>query len=472
MSRLADRMTDAGTGISPLRRNLSMAAILLAMLMANIDTSIVNVALPQLSRDLHSSPSDTVWVTTAFLLAVSCSIPAMSGLAERVGRKRMFVIGVPVFTLASLGCALSGSLGWLVTGRVVQALGASMVFAVAIPLYRTLFPPTRLGAVLGLNAMIVALGTCAGPTLGGLILVDLSWPWLFLVNVPIGALATLLGVLAIPSRRRSHADYDLRGALLACGAICCFLLGLHELADPTALWLAFLLLAGCAGLTMAFLRAEKRAAAPIIPLDMFNGAFSLAVLTAFWSFFGQGVAFVALPFLFQTAYHASPLESALLFTPWPLVIVFVAPISGRLADRYSSKKLAVLGLAVFTFGLISLCTLGAHPPIAQVLASTAVTGLGFAIFQSPNNRDMMSATPMNYASSAAGILNVNRTLAQTTGSSAVSMGLILAGASAGSLASQAHAAQNVLIVAAAGAALSLVVSILKLRARPAVPARA
>ena len=449
--------------LSPVRRNLSVVALLLTMLMTNIDSSIVNVALPQLSRDLKTTPSDVVWVVTAFLLAVSCAIPAMSGLADRIGRKRMFVIGTPIFTLASLACALSPSLGWLVAGRVAQGVSAAMLFAVVIPIYRRLFPPARLGTILGLNAMTVAIGISAGPALGGLILANLSWPWLFLINLPIGLVATTLGLLFIPHRVPARSPFDTVGALAAAAAIACFLLGVHQLAATSTLWFAALLLAACAVFVVLLVRVERRAERPVIPLALFNGKFNLAVLTAFWSFFGQGVAFVALPFLFQTAYHATPLESALLFTPWPLVIVFVAPIAGRLADRYPSERLAVIGLSIFTAGLLSLSLLGAHPPIWQVLASTAVTGLGFGVFQSPNNRDMMSAAPMHYASSAAGILNLNRSLAQSAGAGAVSMALVLAGASAGSLSSQASAANGALVVAVIGAAISVVVSVIKLR---------
>jgi DHA2 family multidrug resistance protein-like MFS transporter len=449
--------------ISVARRNLSLVALLVTMVMANLDTSIVNVALPQLSRDLRVSPSDAVWVATAFLLALACSLPAMSGLADQIGRKRMFVIGTPIFTLASLGCALSPSLGWLVTGRVVQGMAAAMIFAVTIPIYRRLFPPQRLGFVLGLNAMVVAIGISAGPALGGLILGNLSWPWLFLINVPIGTIATVLGASFIPHRQPQRTSYDLGGALVAAAAIASFLVGIHQLADVGTLWVAGLLLLASAALIFAFVQIERRVVRPVIPPDLFTGRFSLAVLTAFWSFFGQGVAFIALPFLFQTAYHATPLQSALLFTPWPVVIVIVAPLSGRLADRYSSSLLAVIGLSIFTLGLLSLALLGGHPPVWQVLASTALCGFGFAVFQSPNNRDMMAAAPMKYASSAAGILNINRSLAQSIGAGAVSMALVLAGASTISLASQARAANSVLLVGVAGAAVSVVISIAKLR---------
>ena len=269
----------------------------------------------------------------------------------------------------------------------------------------------------------------------------------------------------MPYRSPIRGRFDVAGSVLAAAAIATFLLGVHQLADSSTLWIAAILLVACAILVGVFVRTERRSPAPVIPIGMFNGMFSLSILTAFWSFFGQGVAFVALPFLFQIAYGATPLESALLFTPWPLVIVIVAPIAGRLADRYDSAKLAIIGLTVFTGGLLSLALLGGSPPQWQVLLCTGITGLGFAIFQSPNNRDMMSAAPLALAGPAAGMLNINRTLSQSAGAGAVSMALVLSGASVGSLAAQASAANSVLFVAVAGAAVSVVVSVLKLRGR-------
>lgn len=457
--------------ISPLRRNAALAGLLLSMLMTNIDSSIVNVALPQLSHDLHVEASDTVWVVTAFLLAVACCLPLAIGLATKIGRKRQFLIGTPVFTLASLLCALSPTLGTLVASRILQGAAAALIFAVVIPTYRQIFPATRLGFVLGLNAMIVALGTCAGPTLGGVILANLSWPWLFLINVPLGAIATLLVLGGLPGRtKEAAAEVNVRGSLDFAGSaiagltIASFLLGVHQLADRNSFWMAIGLLALCGVLGVLFVRREHRSPVPVLPPAMFTGRFLLALLAAFWSFFGQGVAFVALPFLFQTAYHASPLESALLFTPWPLIIVVVAPISGRLADSHSPAVLAAVGLSIFTVGMLTLALLGGSPPVWQVLACTALTGFGFAIFQSPNNRDMMSSAPTRLSGSAAGMLNINRTLSQSAGAGAVSMALVLTGASTASLASQAHAASAVLYVAVAGAAIAAVISFVRIGA--------
>lgn len=443
-------------------RTLSMVAILLCTLMATLDASIVNVALPQLSRTLHATPDGTVWVTTAFLLAVACAVPTTSALGDQFGRRRLFLVGVPIFTLASLGCALSPTLGVLIAFRVVQGLGSAALLAVAIPLFRVLFPPEKLGQILGINAMVVAMGTCAGPTLGGVILAVASWPWLFLINVPIGAFAFALAAWKLPLRKPERGNFDLAGALLAASAIVLFLLGMHRLASVSTLWVAGLLLAGFVVFLVLFIARERRATRPAIPLGLFTGVFTLSAATAFASFLGQGIAFVALPFLFQSAYGATPLESALLFTPWPFVIIFVAPLSGRLADRFRPSTLALVGLTIFTISLALLALLGSHPPTWLVLVETGLAGLGFGIFQSPNNRDMQSAVPMKYASAGAGMLNLNRTLGQSTGSGLVSVCLTVAGAV--TLSQQADAATAALWIAAACALVAVIVSAAKLRA--------
>jgi DHA2 family multidrug resistance protein-like MFS transporter len=312
--------------------------------------------------------------------------------------------------------------------------------------------------------MTVALGTSIGPTLGGVILQTLSWPWLFLINVPVGVIAFAIAVFFVPARPAQRGDYDGRGAVLIAAGIGCFLIGVRELAAASTLWVAGVLLVASAAFVILFVRQERRAARPLIPLGLFTGVFGITVGTAWASFLGQGIAFVALPFLFQSAFGATPLQSALLFTPWPLVIVFVAPLSGRLADRVRPAYLAIAGLSILTIGLALCALLGDHPPVWLVLVATGVCGLGFGTFQSPNNRDMMAAAPLRYAASASAVLNTNRTVGQSAGAAAVSMALVLSGAASGSLAAQASAAETVLWVAVAAAAAAAVLVAVKIRA--------
>lgn len=442
-----------------------MLALLVCQLMATLDASIVNVALPQLSRSLHTEPAQAVWVATAFLLATACAIPGVSALCDQIGQRPLFLIGVSLFTLSSLGCALSPSLAWLIGFRVAQGLGSAAIIAVCVPMYRYLFPPERLGSVMGLNAMFVALGTAAGPTLGGVILAVLDWPWLFLINLPFGALAFILALIALPAPPRRPGHYDAGGGVLAAAAIAAFLLGLHEVDTIGTPWIAGVLLAASAALLVLFARHERRAARPLIPSRIWNGTFSLAVATAWTSFFSQGIAFIALPFLFQSAYGATPLRSALLFTPWPAVIVVVAPLSGWLADRVRPALLALAGLTIFTFGMLLLALLSGRASTASVLVATAVCGLGFAVFQSPNNRDMLAAAPIDLSAAASAVLNTNRMIGQSVGSATVSMALALSGAAAAaaSLDQQATAATAALWVAVGAAGLAAVLSGLKLR---------
>ncbi|GAA0308550.1 MFS transporter [Kineococcus aurantiacus] len=413
------------------RRNLVLAALLAATFMATVDASIVNVALPTLARELHAPASDTVWVTTAFLLAAACCIPATAALGDRVGRRRLFLLGVPLFTLASLACAAAPDLGLLVAARVVQGVASALVLAVPIPVYRHVVPSERLGSVLGLNAMTVALGTSAGPTLGGALLTVAPWPWLFLVNLPIGLVATVLGWRYLPGVPPRPGGFDAAGSVWIAAAIACFLLGVRGLGDTSTLPVSGALLVLTAVLVVLFVRREARTPHPVVPLGLFRRPFTLAVLTASCSFFGQGTAFVALPFLFQESFGDSALRSALLFTPWPLVIVVLAPLSGRAADRVDPTLLALGGLTVLAGGLVSLALLPPDAPTLDVLLRTALCGAGFAVFQSPNNRQMMSAAPLVHAGAAAGVLNLNRTVSQSVGSGAVSVVFVATGVGAG-----------------------------------------
>jgi len=468
-------LTDTSVTLSlPLaRRNLAYASLVLLILMTNLDTSIVNVALHQLSRTLQAETGATVWVTTTYLLAVGCAVPATAALGDQVGRRRLLLAGVPTFTLASLACALSTTLPMLVAFRALQGMGAAMVFAVTIPIMRMIFPESRLGSVFGINAMATALGVCAGPTLGGLVLAHLSWPWLFLINVPIGVVAFAAAVVGVPQHQGVRGNFDWLGAASSAGAIAAFLVGVHEFSvavgahdsvDVARLRTGGGLLVVAALLVVVLVHCEKSATRPVLPLPMWrNSVFSLSVTTAFWSFFGQGAAFVALPLLFQSAYAATALRAAMLFTPWPAVIVLVSPIVGRLADRVRPAGLAVSGLAVYVLGLLALALLGDHPATWMVLASTALAGLGFALFQSPNNREMQGAVPIELASSGAAVLNLNRSVAQSAGSAMVSIALALSGAGVGFTLQEARAATSVLWVAVAGALLSLALSAAKLR---------
>ena len=468
-------------GLPGQQRRRAMIAVMTATTMAVFDGTIVNVALPQISQALGASAAASIWVANAYLLAVAMTLATFAALSARVGFRNQFTIGLAVFTLASLGCALANSVNLLILMRVLQGLGGAAMLSIAPAIHRTVFPNRLLGRILGLNAVLVAASTAIGPVLGGTLLATLGWEWVFAINVPLGVVAVWLAWVAIPDNRRpAPARFDIVGAVLSAismGALIMAADTCARLAEPgqgTSAALSAAAYALVAVLSvLAFVWDQRRAPEPLLPLDIFvNARFSLAALTSLASFVGQGIAFVALPFLFQNAYGYSAFESAALFTPWPLGIVLVAPTAGRLADRHSPALLSSLGLALFTVGLVLLALLPDHAQAWDIGWRALVCGMGFGFFQSPNNREMLSNVVRERSGNASGVLAIMRTFGQCLG--AALLGMILAVCTAAAVAQgqlQMSAAQDgdairlSLWVAAAATALATAVSASRLRRR-------
>ncbi len=475
-------------GLPGVRRRRAMLAVMTATTIAVFDGTIINVALPQIGLALQTSAAASVWVANAYLLATAMTLAAFAAMSSRLGFRNQFTAGLAVFTLASLGCALSPTVEWLIAMRVLQGLGGAAMLSIAPAIHRTVFPNRLLGRILGLNAVLVAAGTAIGPVLGGTLLAALSWEWIFLINLPLGVAAVLLSWSAIPDTRqrgRLRPPFDMAGALwsaLTMGAVIMAADTCAHFADPgqgahAALTAAAYALVALIS-ALAFVRGQRRVREPLLPLDIFSNArFSLAALTSLASFVGQGIAFVALPFLFQNAYAYSAFESAALFTPWPLGIVLVAPHAGRLADRHSPALLSSLGLAVFTLGLVLLALLPDHAQAWDIGWRALVCGMGFGFFQSPNNREMLGNVSRERSGNASGVLAIMRTFGQCLG--AALLGVILAVHTAGAVAhgelqmspvQDGEAIRVALWVAALATALATAVSASRLRRKAQSPA--
>jgi len=428
MQLFADQPGD--DGLPGAARRLAMIAVMTATAMAVLDGTIVNVALPSIARALDVSAAETIWVANGYLLAAAMTLMTFAALANRVGFRALFVGGLTVFSLASLGCALSSSLEMLTAMRVLQGVGGAATLSIGPAIYRTVFPTRLLGRILGLNALLVAASTAIGPTLGGTLLSVLGWQWLFAINVPLGIIGVALGLRAIPQARKGPGEgFDVAGALLSAvtmgtvilAADACAQLGESAGAGWRASGYGVVALVAAS----AFIWRQRTARAPLLPLDIFRSArFSMAALTSLAAFVSQGIMIIALPFLFQNAYGYSVFAAALLFTAWPIGIVLAAPQAGKLADRYPPALLSTAGLGMFTLGLALLALLPAQAGAVEICWREFLCGVGFGFFQSPNNREMLGNVSRERSGSASGVLAIVRTFGQCLGAAIV--GIILA----------------------------------------------
>jgi DHA2 family multidrug resistance protein-like MFS transporter len=444
-------------GLPVPRRYWSIAAILLAIIMSVLDSTIMNVALPTMTRDLHVAPAASIWVVNTYQMAILMALLPLASLGEIVGYRRVSQTGIMVFTLASLACALAPSLLSLSIARAVQGLGAAGIMSVNAALVRFTYPQASLGRAMGINAFVIATAAAIGPTLASAVLAVAHWRWLFGINVPIGLLATVIALRALPESARVSRPLNYLGAAMSAVTFALTLSGLQSLAHHEAVTLALLQLGLGVLVGWLLVRHELPRTSPIIPFDLLRvRLFSLSLATSVCSFTAQMTALVSLPFEIQRLGY-SAVETGLFMTPWPLALAFAAPLAGRLSDRHAAGILGGLGLATLACGLLLLAFLPAGHAASSFIWRMAVCGLGFGFFQAPNNRTIMAAAPRLRSGAAGGMLSSARLLGQTLGAALVA---ILFAAYAGS------GPKIALCVAAALALAGAAVSLVRLKAQP------
>lgn len=420
-------------GLPPRERWLALTAMALAISMAVLDGAIVNVALPVIARDLAVPASEAIFVVSAYQIAVTAALLPLASLGEIVGYRRVYLGGLAVFTASSLACALAPNLASLTAARVAQGLGAAGIMSVNIALVRFIYPHRLIGRGVGNVALIVAIASAAGPTLAAAILSVAAWPWLFLVNLPVGLVALAVGARTLPSTPRSARRFDVGSAILNALTIALLIVGVDGLADPDGRTLAFVELAAAAVVGFVFVRLQIRRAVPLLPLDLLRiPAFALSMVSSICSFAAQMAAYVALPFYFQVALGFSEARTGFLMTPWPLAIAAVAPLSGRLADRYPPGLLGSLGLLLLAAGLAALALLPGSPTTWDVVWRLTLAGIGFGLFQSPNNKVIITSAPRERSGGASGMQSSARLVGQSLGAAlvAVLFGLVPGGPAA------------------------------------------
>jgi MFS transporter, DHA2 family, multidrug resistance protein len=415
-------------GLPAERRRWAVAAIFTALAMASLDTAIANIALPAIAADLGVSPAEVVWVVNVYQIALVATLLPLGALGEIVGHQRIYLGGLLLFTLASLGCALAWSLPSLLTARALQGLGASGIMSVNSALIRFVYPSRLLGRGFGHNALVVATAFTLGPTIASGILAMGHWPWLFAVNIPFGVIAMAIGLKTLPHTPRAVHAFDFPGALLASSCLGLFILGIGSAAHKASIGLVAIELAAAILLGSLLMRRHADHPAPMLPIDLFRRpVFALSAATSVCSFAVQGLAFVSLPFYFEDILQRTQVETGLFMTPWPLVVAIMAPIGGRLSDRHSAGILGGLGLVLLGIGMVLLATLPASPSIANIVWRMVICGFGFGFFQTPNIKALMSSAPPHRSGGASGIVATARLTGQTIGAALAALCFALAG---------------------------------------------
>ncbi len=462
-------MSQERDGLPSPQRWFAVSVVALGTLMSVLDGSIANIALPTIARELHTTAAESIWVVNGFQIAVTMTILAFAGIGSARGIAGVYRFGIALFTLGSLACALSHTFALLVTARVVQGVGAAAIMAIAPALNRAIFPRAMLGTALGIAAVVVATSSAAGPTIGGTILRFLPWPWLFAINLPLGLFDFFYALRVLPVTTGSGARIDGASMVLSALGLGGLIYGIDGFARGDAAWLIALILLASIAALVGFVQRQRILPQPMLAISLFRSpVFTLSSITSTATYTSQGLAYVSLPFFFQSALGRTPFESGLLLTSWPLAVAIVAPIAGRLSDRYSAGLLSTIGLAIMAIGTGFYAALPVAPSVSEIVVRGAICGIGFGFFQSPNNREMLGSAPVRDSASASGILATVRLFGQTLGAALVAIVFGVVGAKLGDahhLTSLARVATPVTLWIACGcASAATVVSGLRLLA--------
>lgn len=395
-----------------------LGSLIIGTFMSALDTSAVTVATPSIKEAFGVSLSVVEWVITGYLLVISGLLLTFGRLADIHGHKKIYTIGFSVFTAGSLLCGLAPGAETLIAFRVVQALGAAMMFSSSSAIITANVPSERRGKAFGIIAIAVAAACCVGPVIGGVLVTSIGWRSIFLVNVPVGVVGTACALRFIPADGpRAPAKFDVPGSVLAFAALFLVLLPLDlSASDGFPLPVFLTLLASGLALVAAFILWERSAAHPMLNLSLFrNRVFSASLAATVFNFAAQFMMAFLAPYYFQSVRHLSPMVTGLLYLPMPIATIFVAPVSGSYSDRHDSRLLAAGGMAVMALGIGTLSFVGAETPYWYIVAAMALAGAGSGMFQSPNNSAIMGSAPAQFRGAASGTLATMRNVGMVLG---------------------------------------------------------
>jgi DHA2 family multidrug resistance protein-like MFS transporter len=404
------------------RRYYAFATIIIGLTLAVLDATVANVALPTIAANFHVTPAASIEIVSAYQLTIVLLLLPLASLGDIYGYRRVYFYGIGIFTAASLACACANSMATLTAARVLQGIGAAGIMSVNAALVRYIFPQSEFGRRVALITVTVSVSATIGPSFTSLVLGFASWHWLFAVNVPFGLAATFISARTLPYSTLSRQKFDFFSALLTAATIGLAVTAIDRLAHG-APWPIAAAQIGLALFTAFWaIRHELHRPSPLLPVDLLRiPIFALSICTSICSFCAQMLAFVALPFLLQAMLGFKATEVGFLMVPWPLAVGIAAPLAGRLADRHPAALLGFAGLLLNAAGLIALALLPPHPGALSIAWRMALCGAGFGLFQSPNNRTIITSAPRIRSGAASGMLGTARLLGQATGAALVAL---------------------------------------------------
>lgn len=396
----------------------------LGFFMTLLDLTIVNIAIPNMVDKLDASLDEILWVVNGYVLVLAVLLITAGRLGDLRGQRNMFIAGVAVFTLASLACGVSQSPAELIAARAIQGLGAAMLMPQTMAIVISTFPGDRRGTALGVWGAVAGVATIAGPSLGGLLVAAFDWRWIFFVNLPIGVLVLLMAIVLIPDARmeRPHR-FDLGGVLLATAALFCLVFALIE--GQRYEWNAGIwgLLAAAAVLFGAFLlhQRSRQDGEPLVPFTLFRDRnFTVMNLVGITVSIGMVGVFLPMTIYLQSVLGYSSLKAGLVLAIMSLVSLFLAPVAGRLSDRFSGKYILMAGLMAYAIGnVLILAVAGVDTSWPALIPGMIVGGLGVGCVFAPMATEAMRGVPPRLAGAASGVNNTMRQVGSVVGGAAV-----------------------------------------------------
>jgi EmrB/QacA subfamily drug resistance transporter len=403
---------------------LALLTVAIGSFMGGLGSSLVNISFPRLTRIFEIEPSVVLWVNVVYFLVSTSFMPVIGRMGDLFGRKRLYILGFILFTVGLVLCSLSQSILQLILFRIVQGAGGAIIMGLSFAIVTEAFPGEERGKALGIMTAVMLAGPLTGPVLGGFLLDTLNWRSLFYTSVPIGIIGLVMGWTLLKEQKAFDisSELDLWGAATLSGSVACFLLFFNLGGRSGFASLPVLLLAsGVVILLALFVLQEIRIAHPVVDLNLFrNWLFTSSNITLGFQSIALAIYIFIMPFYLIDGLSYSAMQTGFVYAVAPLTSVVIAPLSGWLSDKISSRLLCTVGMILMCLSFFLFSRLGAESSVADILPMFVVNGIGMGLFRSPNASQIMGAVPKDRLGTASALMN-------TIGQIGMSSGMIIAG---------------------------------------------